>query len=119
MRFVRAVFGFRGRLPRGRFWLRIVLILAAFAVLDAALQPLLGDARAWLLNPLALWALLCAAAQRLHDRDFAAAWLLIGLVPVAGALWLLWQFCRRGTVGDQRFGPDPLRETGDFLVVGG
>ena len=119
MRFAYSVFGWRGRLSRGAFWWRVVLIFAAFAVLDAALQPLLGSAHVWLLNPLTLWALLAAAARRLHDRDMGGAWLLVGLIPVAGALWLVWQFCRRGAASDNRWGPDPLRETGDFLVVGG
>jgi uncharacterized membrane protein YhaH (DUF805 family) len=108
----------RGRLARGGFFLRVVAILLAFALLDAMLRPLLGAAAVWLLNPLALWLLLCAAAQRLHDRDRSARWLLAGLVPVLGALWLLWQFCRRGAASDNRWGPDPLRATGDFLVVG-
>jgi hypothetical protein len=30
----------------------------------------------------------------------------------------LWQACRRGAPSDNRYGPDPLRESGDFLVVG-
>jgi uncharacterized membrane protein YhaH (DUF805 family) len=117
--FLRAVFGWRGRLPRGAYFARLAVILAAFAILDAALEPLLGGARVWVLNPLALWALLAASARRLHDRDYAAGWIAAGLVPVFGLLWLLWQFCRRGAASDNRHGPDPLRETGDFLVVGG
>jgi uncharacterized membrane protein YhaH (DUF805 family) len=114
---VATLLGPAGRLSRGAFFLRVVLILAAFAVLDAALAPLLGDARVWLLNPLALLALGVAAVRRLHDRDRGGAWLLVGLVPVAGAAWLLWQFCRRGAASDNRWGPDPLRHAGDFLVV--
>lgn len=112
------LFRFRGRLARGAFWLRLVLVLVAFALLDTALAPLFGQARVWLLNPLALWVLLAAAAQRLHDRDYSARWLLAGLVPVFGAAWLAWQFLRRGAPSDNRWGADPLRETGDFLVVG-
>ena len=118
MNFAGALFRFRGRLARGSFWLRVILVLAAFAVLDTALQPLLGEARVWLLNPLALWALLAATAQRLHDRDCSGWWLAIGLVPVVGAAWLLWQCCRRGVRSDNRWGPDPRRDTRDFLVVG-
>jgi uncharacterized membrane protein YhaH (DUF805 family) len=113
-----ALFRPRGRLARGGFFLRAIAILLALAALDAMLRPLIGVAAVWLLNPLALWTLACAAAQRLHDRDRSARWLLAGLVPVLGAAWLLWQFCRRGAASDNRWGPDPLRETGDFLVVG-
>ena|SRR3569832_168028 len=119
MRDLGGLFSLRGRLARGAFFLRVVVVLAAFMLLDAALEPLLGAARVWLLNPLVLWALVAAMAQRLHDRDYAAGWLAMGFVPVLGAFWLLWQFCRRGAASDNRHGPDPLRETGDFLVVGG
>ena len=118
MKSIASAFRFRGRLARGGFFLRVALILAAFALLDAALAPLLGAARVWILNPLVLLALLATGAQRLHDRDYSARWLAIGLLPVLGAAWLLWQFCRRGASSDNRWGPDPLRETGDFLVVG-
>jgi uncharacterized membrane protein YhaH (DUF805 family) len=110
-------FRFRGRLPRGAFFLRMVVVLAAFALLDAALEPLVGAVRVWVLNPVASWALLAAMARRLHDRDRSGWWLLLGAVPVLGAVWLLWQFCRRGVRSDNRWGPDPRRETGDFLVV--
>jgi uncharacterized membrane protein YhaH (DUF805 family) len=119
LKVVAMIFGWRGRLSRGAFWVRMLLILLAFALLDAALEPILGAARAWVLNPLALAALLAAGARRLHDRDYHARWLLAGLVPVLGAVWLLWQFASRGAASDNRFGPDPRPDAADFLVVGG
>lgn len=108
----------RGRLARGGFFLRVFLILVAYAMLHTMLQALLGDAAVWLLNPLALWLLACAAVQRLHDRDRSGRWLSVALLPVLGAAWLLWQFCKVGSASDNRWGADPLRDTGDFLVVG-
>lgn len=119
MKALMTMFGWRGRLSRSAFWARVLLILVAFALLDAALDPLVGAARVWLLNPLALAALLAASARRLHDRAYHARWLLVGLVPVLGAVWLLWQFASRGAARDNRFGPDPRRDAADFLVVGG
>lgn len=118
MKVLYGVFGWRGRMARGAFWLRVAAILLAFAGFDALLQPLMGGATVWVLNPPALWALVAAAARRLHDRDLPARWLLVGLLPVFGALWLLWQWCRRGSPGGNRWGADPLAPTGDFLVVG-
>ena len=108
---------FRGRLSRGWFVIRCLVVICAFLALDAMLRPLLGAVVTWILNPLAIWALLAASTQRLHDRGFSGAWLLVGLIPVAGALWLLWQFLGSGSASDSRWGPDPLRDTGEFLVV--
>jgi uncharacterized membrane protein YhaH (DUF805 family) len=78
-----------------------------------------------------LWVGLALGAKRLHDRDKSAWWLLLFyLVPsllsgaanridgggfilhLAGFAITVWAFvelgCLRGTVGPNRYGPDPL-----------
>ncbi len=44
--------------------------------------------------------------KRFHDRDKSGWWVLIGLVPLIGQLWLLIE-CGflAGTPGPNRFGP--------------
>jgi uncharacterized membrane protein YhaH (DUF805 family) len=47
--------------------------------------------------------------RRLHDRNKSAWWLLLCLIPLIGAIIIfIWTYCLRGTMGDNRFGPDPL-----------
>lgn len=46
--------------------------------------------------------------RRLHDVDRSGWWTLILIIPFAGFAVLLYWLCRRGTAGDNRFGPDPL-----------
>lgn len=46
--------------------------------------------------------------RRLHDLDRSAWWVLIGLLPIIGSLVLLFWYVQRGTVGDNRFGSDPI-----------
>ncbi len=48
--------------------------------------------------------------RRLHDHDRSARWLAIGLLPVVGAAGVLFFLLQRGTVGPNRYGPDPLAE---------
>ncbi|NTT85638.1 DUF805 domain-containing protein [Tabrizicola fusiformis] len=61
-----------------------------------------------------IWALallvpgLAVGVRRLHDLDRSGWWLLIVLVPVVGVILLIYWFATRGTVGPNRFGPDPL-----------
>jgi hypothetical protein len=44
----------------------------------------------------------------MHDQDKAGPWVLIGLIPFGiGAIWLLVLLCTAGTVGPNRYGPDP------------
>ena len=50
---------------------------------------------------------LAVAVRRLHDLDKSGWWLLIGLIPLVGAIILLVWFCSRGTSGANRFGADP------------
>jgi uncharacterized membrane protein YhaH (DUF805 family) len=51
---------------------------------------------------------LAVTVRRMHDLDKSGWWWLIGFIPLVGAIILLVWFCQRGTVGPNRFGPDPL-----------
>lgn len=53
---------------------------------------------------------LAVAVRRLHDTDRSGWWLLIGFVPIIGAIVLIIFFISGGTRGPNRFGPDPLEE---------
>jgi uncharacterized membrane protein YhaH (DUF805 family) len=47
--------------------------------------------------------------KRFHDRNKSGWWVLISLIPVVGVLWIFIECgCLRGTVGENRYGPDPL-----------
>ena len=51
---------------------------------------------------------LAAAVRRLHDQNRSGWWVLMGLVPLLGALAQLVVFCLPGVRGDNCFGADPL-----------
>lgn len=51
---------------------------------------------------------LAVAVRRLHDSGRSGWWLLIGIVPLIGSLWLFILLIWAGTRGSNRFGPDPL-----------
>ena len=42
--------------------------------------------------------------RRLHDIDKSGWWLLIGLIPIVGALVLIYFFVQKPTPGPNRFG---------------
>jgi len=54
---------------------------------------------------------LAVGVRRLHDTGRSGWWLLVGLIPVIGTIILLALFVLEGTVGTNRFGPDP-RQSG-------
>ncbi len=102
-----------GRIPRKVYWLffvlpyiigSVVLSLVDLALGFDTIQPL-----STIFVLLLIWPSICVGAKRCHDRDKSAWWILITLVPVVGILWWLIEFgCLRGTVGPNRFGPDPV-----------
>ena len=50
---------------------------------------------------------LAAGVRRLHDLDKSGWWYLLVLIPIIGALVLLYFFVQKGTAGANRFGPPP------------
>jgi uncharacterized membrane protein YhaH (DUF805 family) len=50
---------------------------------------------------------LAVSVRRLHDTDRSGWWLLIGLIPLIGAIVLLVFFVIPGNQGPNRYGADP------------
>ena len=119
---VKAVFAnyatFSGRARRSEYWWFFLFNL----IVSALLALLFGNGHGMgggmgmgggsMLN--SLWSLavllpsLAVGARRLHDIDRAGWWLLIGFIPLIGWLILIYWFATKGTLGANRFGPDPL-----------
>lgn len=114
-----SVFGsFAGRIARSTFWWAQSAVIVLFAVLYSFLDARVGAASTWLLYPFFFWSSAAVSVKRLHDRGHSAWRLLFLLIPVAGPLWWLIALgARAGTRGDNQYGPDPLVEGVDYLVV--
>lgn len=121
---VRAAFSsyatFAGRASRPEYWwwaLSVFIIMLIVGLLDAFLvAPLLGfetgDENAG--QPLSLIVSLAilipniaVGARRLHDTGRTGWWLLIGLVPIAGFLALLYFFVQPSDEGENQYGSKP------------
>ena len=121
-------FSFQGRINRQPYWLCAIGATIVFMVLFAAVIALFGtfqaaastDGNSLQLSPIGwiiavvlyigfLWTGLAIQVKRWHDRDKSGWWVLIALVPLVGGIWAFVECgCLRGTVGPNRFGPDPL-----------
>ena len=114
--------GFSGRASRPEYWwwiLATCLLQIATQIIDGAvIAPVLGlpvfsrEAGDPLSALVALGLLLphlAVGARRLHDTGRSGWWLLLMLLPVIGALVLLYFFVQRSDEGDNGFGPpEPL-----------
>lgn len=111
--FLGLLFSFRGRLNRGPFWFAILLVggltrvsimMLEKASVNSVVVPLLC------ISILGLWSCIALQAKRWHDIGLSAWFLVFNLIPIVGqfATLIIIGF-KSGTVGNNRFGPDPLR----------
>lgn len=57
-----------------------------------------------------IWAGMALSVKRWHDLNKSGWWLLIALIPLAGALFtLVEQGFHAGTEGPNNYGPDPIQ----------
>lgn len=100
---------FTGRARRSEYWWFVlfnILVAVVAGIVDGALfgAQVLGTivALALLIPGIAV------GVRRLHDLDKSGWWMLLVLIPLIGALVLIFFFVQKGTDGANRFGPDPV-----------
>ena len=121
MTILNSLTAYSGRMSRPDFWLKglLPLLIASFLPMAALLVLLyygaLSENNALFsfvnfLMYMLLWFQLPLYVKRLHDRNRSAWFLLISLVPIIGGIWLFLEVgLRNGTIGENRFGNDPLK----------
>lgn len=100
---------FNGRASRSEFWWYFLFAIIASGVLQLVDNAVLG--LPLLASIFALATLipgLAVSVRRLHDKDRSGWWILIALVPLVGAILLIYWYATEGTAGDNRFGPPPV-----------
>ena len=98
---------FSGRARRSEYWwfyLAFILVYVVAAIIDTVggvpiATPIVFVA--------ALIPTLAVGVRRLHDVGQSGWWLLIGLIPMVGAIVLLVFACQDSQPGPNRWGPSP------------
>ena len=107
--------GFSGRSRRSEYWyftLFYLVIAIVLSVLDGIVFGGSVDGKGTpVLSGLFMLAMLlpsiAVGIRRLHDTDRSGWWLLIGMIPILGAIVLIVFFVQDSKPGDNRFGPNP------------
>lgn len=105
------LFSFKGRIGRLTYW-AYMLAFIVFSFVAQTIDYSIGYTEASDIGPfdiaatlLMLWPVLAVSVKRWHDRNKSALWVLIGLIPIIGIIWVLIENgCLRGTDGSNRFG---------------
>jgi uncharacterized membrane protein YhaH (DUF805 family) len=109
---------FSGRARRKEYWM-FTLWNLIFGFVIGFMQGFMGMAVdsfwAW---PAMLYTLavlipgIAVSVRRLHDTNRSGWWMFIAVVPIVGALALLWFMAQDGTPGNNNYGPNPKSPVG-------
>lgn len=105
---------FSGRARRAEYWMYTlfnIIISVALGILDLVLGTYNPEAGIGLLGGVYALAVLvpslAVSIRRLHDTNHSGWWLLIGIIPIIGAIVLIVFMVREGTRGSNQYGHDP------------
>ena len=101
---------FSGRATRGEYW-RFFLMNVFVAFIVAFVEVGFFEQKGHLSDIYSLAVFipgLALSARRLHDVNKSAWWLLMHFLPLFGTLYLLYLSLKKGDVGPNRFGEDPM-----------
>ena len=98
---------FGGRASRSEYWYWTLFAIIV-SILANVVDGILGlGFVSGIVGLVLLLPGLAVSARRLHDIDRTFWWVVLTFT-VIGVLLLVYWACVRGTVGPNRFGPDPL-----------
>ncbi|CAH2213244.1 conserved protein of unknown function [Tepidibacter aestuarii] len=106
-------FSLKGRLSRGLFIGNIFAVIIFFTVLSTLYPYHLFDYNQFklvdkIINTFNLLSIVCLIIQRLHDLDKSSIYALLLLVPIYNIFLILCILFKRGTIGSNQYGNDPL-----------
>lgn len=107
---------FQGRSSRSEYWWW-VLFVAILSFCIGIIEGILGfsmtavQATSGILSLVLLLPGLGLSVRRLHDIGKSGWWILLGLIPVVGAIVLIIWFARNSQMQDNQYGPVPNMAT--------
>ena len=104
---------FSGRARRKEYWM-FSLIHVLFLIAALVVDGLIGTSKGMGIGLIyTLYSLavalpsLAVAVRRLHDTGKSGWFILIGIIPIIGAIWILILLCSEGNSGGNKYGMDP------------
>ena len=107
---------FSGRARRQEYWMFVllnVIIVLFLGIIDGMADSDFEGSRSTLSTLYVLATLipfLAVGVRRLHDTGRSGWWMLIGLIPIIGAIVLLIFIIQDSQLMDNQYGPNPKRE---------
>lgn len=97
-----------GRASRSEYWYWVLFIILITFVLSFFGMTSDDSFIGFLTGIFFFLAHLTVAVRRLHDLNKSGWWVLLGMIPIIGTLFLFAWFTIQGTIGANQYGEDPL-----------
>jgi uncharacterized membrane protein YhaH (DUF805 family) len=107
---IHLLFSFRGRITRGRFWLYFLpWLVGLMGIYAEGMREQVSaiDAVAMLYGLLTMYSSFAVCVKRIHDLNGSGWKSLLLLIPLFSLVFWIYLGSKRGTQGENRFGPDP------------
>lgn len=104
--------GFTGRAARPEFWWFVLTNFIITIVLDIIDVAIKSEILGIIYGLAVLLPGLAVSIRRLHDTDKSGWWVLIGIIPIVGAIVLIVFCAQAGTPGPNKYGQGPNAVTG-------
>ena len=114
---------FSGRARRQEYWMFVlfnVIIVLFLGIIDEMADSDFESSRSTLTTLYVLATLipfLAVGVRRLHDTGRSGWWMLIGVIPIIGAIVLLIFIIQDSQLMDNQYGPNPKREIKAYLGI--
>lgn len=101
---------FSGRASRSEFWYFYLfsVILGLIANAGTYLSESIGLFLSMVVSIGICLPVIGSTVRRLHDIDKSGWYMLIGLIPILGWIYMIVILCKTGTPGPNRFGEQPV-----------
>ena len=99
-----------GRLNRQRFFLRGLVLGVLATVVGVALMINVSEDVGMAVYTLLILGQFPLDIRRCHDMGKSGWWTLLLFVPFVNLIWALVLLFKKGTEGENAYGPDPLAE---------
>jgi len=103
---------FDGRARRQEFWMYILIYIVISIIVTAVARMIHFPMLSNILGLALLVPSLAVGSRRLHDIGKSGWMQLVGLIPIAGIIWLIVLWAKEGDQGDNSFGTDPKAAIG-------
>lgn len=98
---------FSGRTPRKEYWMFVFYNFIIAIILSIILGILHVSLLIFVYDLFIIFPSVAISMRRLHDTGHSGWWLLIGLVPLVGAVILFVFYVTDSQSGENKYGPNP------------